>query len=328
MRLDQVTIEFDEVVVDAPAVKSLVWQGETLVDWASGGRRIHLDGTVEESGTYFAYKFDAAIASPSGDFVVVYERLGTKAILLKNGKLHRELDRSYYHAGAYEFPVALFQLPSGEDALVHCPREYCRIDIEEADSGRCLTDGFERNPSDIFHSRLSTSPGDEFLASAGWVWHPCDVLCLWSVAEVLRDPTCLDRSGIDVALENEVRAVVFLDGERLLVSTGEDGVDGVERLVIVRARDGSVLSSVAPETKPGALFALGTDKAIGCFGHPRVFDLATGAALYEWPHLRAGERASSIIHHLDLQPPIAFTSSPPMIAVAHPGGVTVIRFRT
>src|SRR5438093_13759071 len=98
-------------------VRSLCWLGDRLVDWAGGGHQIGLDGEVYEEPVNYAYTFDAAIVSPSGRYAVIYTRLGTKGLLLDNGKIVREFNRSFYHANAYEYPVALFQLPDGREVI-------------------------------------------------------------------------------------------------------------------------------------------------------------------------------------------------------------------
>jgi hypothetical protein len=47
---------------------------------------------------------------------------GTKALLLEpGGKVTRELNRSFHHAQAYRYPLALSALPDGRTGLVHCP---------------------------------------------------------------------------------------------------------------------------------------------------------------------------------------------------------------
>ena len=144
-------------------VRSLNWRGDELVDWVGGGRSFALDGTEQRANVYYAYRFDAAVASPDGRFAVIYERLGTKGLLLDNGAIVRELDRSFYQAGAYEYPVLLFQDAAGRPLLAHCPKRYCQIEIEEAETGRPLTAASERTPSDFFHSRLAASPGGKRL---------------------------------------------------------------------------------------------------------------------------------------------------------------------
>ena len=39
-----------------------------------------------------------------------------------------------YHAD--EYPVALFEAPDGRLLLAHCPADACRLDLEEAETGR------------------------------------------------------------------------------------------------------------------------------------------------------------------------------------------------
>ena len=98
----------------AQGVRSLCWEGETLVDWVAGGMRSGLDGSVTDRHVNHAYRFDAAQVSPSGRFAVIYERLGTKGLVLREGGILRELNRSYYQAGTYDYPLALFTLPNSE----------------------------------------------------------------------------------------------------------------------------------------------------------------------------------------------------------------------
>jgi len=48
-------------------VRSLCWDGDELVDWASGGTRFSLSGQQTDSNVYFAYRFDRAVLSLAGD---------------------------------------------------------------------------------------------------------------------------------------------------------------------------------------------------------------------------------------------------------------------
>jgi hypothetical protein len=115
----------------ATGIGSLCWRGDDLIDWVGGGRALALDGTEQPASVGYAYRFDAATASRDGRFAVIYERLGTKGLVLKDGKILREIDRSFYHANAYEYPVALFHEPEGRLLLAHCPRGYNRIELED-----------------------------------------------------------------------------------------------------------------------------------------------------------------------------------------------------
>jgi len=69
--------------------QSIVWHGDTLVDWVAGGIRYLLTGEIEPRHVSYAYRFDDAITSPSGRWVLLFERLGTKALLLDSGKIVR-----------------------------------------------------------------------------------------------------------------------------------------------------------------------------------------------------------------------------------------------
>jgi hypothetical protein len=117
----------------ATRLRSLAWDGDTLVDWV-GGARHGLDGTVENLNVGSSYRFDSAVGL--GRLGVSYEALGTKGRLLRdNGKrakdavhplsvdILREIDRSYYHADDYFFPVTLFQLSDGRDVIAYRLRE-------------------------------------------------------------------------------------------------------------------------------------------------------------------------------------------------------------
>ncbi len=75
-------------------------------------------------------QFDAATISPRGDLVALTATAGTKGLLLgPGGDLVREVDRSYYCAHIYRYPLALGTLPDGRTGIVHCPRDYNRLDI-------------------------------------------------------------------------------------------------------------------------------------------------------------------------------------------------------
>jgi hypothetical protein len=113
-------VESEETVIPAKGVRSLVWSGNSLVDWVSGGVRYELDGTRESARRSIGYRFDAALVSRSGAHVAIYERLGTKGLLVSAADctLLRELNRSYYFADAYEFPTAGTLLGVDDDLVL------------------------------------------------------------------------------------------------------------------------------------------------------------------------------------------------------------------
>src|SRR5690348_7263873 len=94
-------VRIRRVEMPAKDVKTLCWMGDRLADFM-GGTIYGLDGSTERVGYHYSYRFDAAVASPSGRWVVLYERLGTKGILLgPDRRVVRELNRSFYQAHVY-----------------------------------------------------------------------------------------------------------------------------------------------------------------------------------------------------------------------------------
>lgn len=142
-----------------------MWHDGALVDVAAGWRRYGLDGSAPVK-RYSGYGpgFDAAVMAPAADVVALVVSTGTKALLLEpGGKVIRELNRSFYCAEDYRYPLALFTLPDGRTGLVHCPDRYNQLEIEVARTGERLTADRDRDPDDFFHSRLAVSPDGRFL---------------------------------------------------------------------------------------------------------------------------------------------------------------------
>jgi hypothetical protein len=112
------------------------------------------------------YRFDGGVGI--GDVGAVFETLGTKGRIVRwNGQIAqpnfvtlgfdeiREIDRSYYHAAAYDYPICLLTLPDGRHAVAHCPKRYDTLEIEFLD-GTPLTRR-KAESEDIFHARLASS---------------------------------------------------------------------------------------------------------------------------------------------------------------------------
>jgi hypothetical protein len=142
--------------------------GNNLVDRIRGSKIYRLDRSVKASKGFYTtgYPFDQVLLSSDGMYSVLYERLGTKGIILKNGHLIREINRSFYHATAYEYPIAFLTLSNGRTCIVHCPDKYNKLEIEDVETGERYT---QRNTDlhDFFHSRLSVSENNHYLLSAG-----------------------------------------------------------------------------------------------------------------------------------------------------------------
>ena len=160
-------------------LQTICWVDNTIVDYASAGKKYTLDGQVKELYKYTFGFGDTAITSSDGQYAFIYQKLGTKGLLLKNGDILREINRSYYCAEVYEYPAAFVTIDN-RTFLVHCPMKYCRLDFEDVETGQIVTDDQDRNPSDYFHSRLEISPNGKYLMSKGWFWHP------WNNISILR----------------------------------------------------------------------------------------------------------------------------------------------
>jgi hypothetical protein len=335
---------FTQCSFSASGIHSLCWRRDQLVDWVGGGRTFAADGTEQPATVRYAYRFDAATASPDGRFVVIYERLGTKGLLLRDGEILRELDRSYYQAGGYEYPVALFNDPDGRLLLAHCPGNYCRIELEEAETGRPLTALTDRKPSDFFHSRLAASPHGKRLLSAGWLWHPLSLVACFDVAQALADPHHLDErhglsSSFNPGLAQESSAC-WLDDDHIAVAASpapeEESVEDnagphlrPRGLAVYDIINRTCLQAFQMDEPPGTILALGKRYVLSLYRHPKLVDLSTGKVIHVWSELQSGVQDGSIMLGLDGDanpPPMALDPARNRFAIVNRDTVTVIEF--
>ena len=322
--------------IAAERVRSLVWAGDTLIDWVSGGRRFQLDGSTVASPVYYAYRFDTACGSPSGDFAVIYEMLGTKGLVLKQGRILREIDRSFYHATAYEYPVCVARRESGQEVLIHCPEHYNQLEIDDLETGQRLTRCESRAPADLFHSRLQADPKGVHFLSAGWFWHPHGELAVYRLEEAIRDPRSLDHRGIFAAQPTEISSAALLGDRYVVISTSEEtfaddeelddgGVirpDSVALWDLAEAKCVSQSSLVEPA---GTLMAIDSQYVVGFYEHPKVINLRTGEVVFRLDDVDSGKQTSSIIHHVERPAPLALDPQRRRFAVATSAEILVVR---
>lgn len=315
----------------AEGVQSLVWDGDELIDWVSGGQRYRMTGELVPRQVYYAYPFDAAISLAGSDYAAIYANLGTKALILRGGEIVREINRSYYQADAFEYPIAMFRLPSGREVLAHCPDEYCRLQIEDLATGEVLAKSSGQKAADFFHSRLAASPDGRYLLSAGWVWHPVDAVNVYDLATALVDSTHLDEGGLDIDAWAEESSAAFLPDGRLLVALNgvedEDGetIKGGE-LRLFDLDVVKLLSAVPTVQRIGTMMPVGRDHVLALHEHPRLIDLRTGREVRSWPHLKSGTQTSSIVRGAAPVPPMALDALHGRFAVAQEASITVLQF--
>jgi hypothetical protein len=322
-----------EIRIPATGVRSLVRDGPSLVDWADGGQRYFLDGETVPRSVRYAYPFDAAVSLPGSAFAVIYTKGGTKGLILRDGEIQREINRSYYFADRYEYPIALFRLRSGREVLAHCPDEYCRLEIEDLATGEVLTRSTARKPSDFFHSRLAASADGLHLVSAGWLWHPVDEVRVFSVETSLEDPKHLDGKGIGIdAWAEESSATFSLDGRltvALRIERDEDGNDKPLATNELRSfdlsRPAQPVVARAPE-KLGTVMAVGTSHLLALYKHPRLIDARSGSVVKSWPHIFSGTQTTSIFGQAADVPATALDGPGLRCAFADDTGITVLQF--
>jgi hypothetical protein len=325
-------------------VKTLTWRGDALFDMARGERTIPISGAPEKrrfSG--YGPRFDRGAACPAGCHQAIYQTLGTKAVLRTPSDEVRELDRSYYCADAYEYPIAIFQV--GDRTLVaHCPTDYNVIHLDDADSGERLTASHRlERADDFFHSRLEASPDGRFLLSAGWVWHPWEGLCVFDVSEALADPAHLDRGGIDApgskvgSVAGEVAPATFLDESTVVVATKDDderlddpepdtAAVGGRELATWSLRDKQWVTRAHPRVPLGTIMAFGSEHVVSFFEHPRLLNLETGVMVEEWPEIGTGRQRGALLMDDGSEgiPPIARDPFHARFAVAAADHIDVI----
>jgi hypothetical protein len=326
-------IEIKEIRVPARNVRSLVWRGDILVDWVGGGRQFTFGGEVGDARVFYAYGFDAAVESPSGDLSVIYTRLGTKGLVLRRGQVLREINRSYYFADSYEYPIALVRLQTGSEAVIHCPDHYNQLEIDDLATGERLTGSISRKPSDCFHSRLACSLDGTHMVSAGWLWHPIDEVRLYDLAAALADPCHLDGKGLGIeAWAEDGSSAAFLPDGRLAIDlveieTNNDAENAPKEGL--RLIDPS--RPLAPEVihrtgRLGTMMAVGTQYLLGPYEHPKLIDLETGEVVRSWPHINSGAQTSSILNNSPSIPPIALDPLGRRCAIADAEGINVLEF--
>ncbi|GAB3436279.1 hypothetical protein [Flindersiella endophytica] len=313
------------------AVLSLVWDGDELVDWASGGYRWTLAGEETDPHRSYGFSFDRAIVSPSGVPVVYVDR-GTKGYVRTKPR-PREINRSFNHAEDYEFPIAAGLLADGREVLVHCPDDYNRLEIEDLATGRRLTTRPGRDDAaDVFHTRLALSPGGTWLLSAGWVWHPWGIADVFSVERALADPTYLDEvpsPRLDVVAE--VESACWLDADRLVVVGNpeeeplDDESDGLRpgEIGVWSASAGAFVSRAPLGVRAGVVVPYGTH-VLGWYGYPKLIEPSSGEVVEAWPELDSGRRDLPYGVTPVPQPPVAARTDGSAFAVADPAGITVV----
>lgn len=333
-RVNQFVLDYK--VIPATGVRSLVWIDGELVDCVCGNVVYGLDASKRNATVKYPYRFDAAVASPSGGFIALYERLGTKAVILGPNHLCREINRSYYLAHVYEYPILFFQMADGREALAHCPEQYCDLQIEDPGSGiqLSLENTNRQDDDDFFHSRLAVNPTGTRMLSAGWIWHPFDSIKVYDLCPLTDGQLNLETRAGCLPTGTEISSAVFRSDGQLVVTSNKDartfhhdqsGKSFRPGTIAVFNLDEDKLTSVAPlGGNAGTIFAVGNQYILGMYDHPKLIEVSTGRIVCEWPELKSGEQSSSVLSGGPLPPPIAYDVTSGRLAVADNEKITVV----
>ena len=329
-------IKHTTIAIKQPC-NALGWVGSSLIDWSRNVVYYNPHNKGNHRNKYsYGNRFNGVKSINDGEYVVIYEKLGTKGLILKNGTLIREINRSYYCADVYEYPVAVFKGPEGEVLIAHCPEDYNQIDIEEIETGNSLTNSGQRKPVDVFHSRLEVSPNGQYLISAGWVWHPYDVLAVFDLKKVFSDPNTLDAHTLGPHVGAEVSCARFMTDSRLLVSTSDeepldDEADQVLPPNYVGAYNLEIEKFDHMWKQPvpmGNLMPIDGQNAWDFLGYPKVVSLVTGEEIAHVKTVDSGMQNSSIIHHHKNLPAIAVSEDRTKAAVASGDQIAILEWKT
>jgi hypothetical protein len=316
-------------------ISCLSWAGDNLIDWMAAGKEFFPNSQIKVKGVYyFTFPFDRAITFEDGIYAVIYQNLGTKGLLLKNGKILREINRSFYQAEVYEYPIAFAKLIDGRTILIHCPEEYCRIDFEDVETGERLTSHPDRNPSDFFHSRFEVSQDNQNLLSKGWAWHPMDLVECFNITDCIENPLLLDKPKFSPDVDAEICTASFITNNLVLIGSPKQaepfnhnpsnklksGQIGIWNLTT------NIISNIIQPAIPigGHLIAIDDTFAWELLGHPKIINYKTGEMVDEIKDINSGSQISSIVHHLEKEPIIAVNRTSKQVAICNENGIDIL----
>jgi len=316
-------------------LSTISWFDNTIVDWGSAGKQYFIDGQIKELyKEHHTLNFDGSINSVDGKYAFVYQKQGTKGLLLKEGELLREINRTYYCANVYEYPAA-FVTVNDITYLVHCPIKYCQLDFENVETGEIVTNIPGRNAGDVFYSRLEISSDNKFLMSKGWWWHPWDVVDVFNTDECLKDPLLLDRSVLCPDTNAEICTASFIDNTRILIGSSAEIFDDEadislsnlppKHIAIWDLETNQISKPVKVTGEFGNLFAINENRAWDMFLFPKIINIHTGEIIDKDETIDSGKQNSSIIHHHnDKLPQIVFSQKTKQIAITNDKKIEIL----
>jgi len=316
-----------------PEAVTLIWDGEEILDITTG-QRGNFDGSLTRRLQNMTFRFDRALGlrSRGVHWAVAYANRNTKSLLFKNGKIQRELNRSFYCAEAYDYPIAIGEVSGGRVVLVHCPNEFDLLEIEDAETGTVL-DSLKSKEME-FHSRLNFSPDGRLLIDAGWFWHPWCGAVVFEIAQAGDGTPRFSKSPAFCAAysaKNEIDSVAFLGNTHLIVSSVSDYLGEEPELGSLCPKQLGIWSlteqrweSKVDLSEPAGMLMPWREWVVSFYDHPKLIELATGKVVHRWDKIYSGKQLGPIQLGDPPPPPIAMDPLQGRFAVAGSKIVTLV----
>lgn len=124
------------------------------------------------------------------NYICLVQGKGANGVVLdlSNSNYRKQLKRGDYQVEHCTFPIAFYS-KNNQTFLIH-GTDWNRLDITCLETDELLTNRVvdydtDSNYFDYFHSSLLISPDAKYFTSNGWVWHPYDVITVYSIENFL-----------------------------------------------------------------------------------------------------------------------------------------------
>ena len=321
--------EFREQEIAWPSATTFVWDQDELVDVTTSERR-KLDGSRSQPTSIIGYEFDRAISlRHAGVFwTVAYTNRATKAVLLKNGQVHRELNRSFYCADDYDYPITIAANHADRVVVTHCPQHFDLLEVEDAESGETLLK--IKSKLMEFHSRLAMSADGRYLLDAGWFWHPWCGACVFDLNHA-SDSSSANLESAPFSSTNEIDSAAFLGNTHLVVSSAPEDSGGTPHPNDLLPKQLGVWSladrrweSKVDLSEPTGIIMPWNEWIVSFYDHPKLVERATGRIVHRWDQVFSGKQVGPIDLGNPPPPPMAIDWQRGRFAVADSTKITVV----
>ena len=323
-------LNHDVRVIECSDVSPLAWDENDLVE-PTTGRRIVLDEPLTRRAFYLGYPFDRCLCArgPNAFWTLVYDNRGTKAVLYKNWKEHRELNRSFHFAKQFDYPIALASINDGRVVILHCPNSCDTVEVEDAETGEIL--GKKKSDKMEFQSRFSVSADGRYLVSAGWFWHPVGGAWLCPVNAIIGSNDHCGSEEVGFSFGAQIDAAAFLGNDHIVVSSSSEVVNdktpvsglGPLQLGVWSISESKWVSIVHLEETTGSIMPW-KEWVISFHKHPKAIDLSTGRVVHLWDQLDSGKQIGAIELGFPSPPVMALNPGMGKFAVCDSYGINVV----